>query len=152
MKNEVAFKQQALKERLNQEAIIDEQNKMGPGWMQEINCNEKIIEERSKLLNKIQGQENYVQILANRAKNRELRDKDLKDYQKLYSEDLINRLTIKGGQQYEEQMAKIRKISDKRQINASFKDNEQVVQNKTIEQLAKIDQEKADKVIREQNI
>ena len=125
---------------------------MGPGWMQEINCNEKIIEERSKLLNKIQGQENYVQILANRAKNRELRDKDLKDYQKLYSEDLINRLTIKGGQQYEEQMAKIRKISDKRQINASFKDNEQVVQNKTIEQLAKIDQEKADKVIREQNI
>ena len=49
-------------------------------------------------------------------------------------------------------MAKIRKISDKRQINASFKDNEQVVQNKTIEQLAKIDQEKADKVIREQNI
>lgn len=65
--------------------------------MQEINCNEKIIEERSKLLNKIQGQENYVQILANRAKNRELRDKDLKNYQKLYSEDLINRLTIKGG-------------------------------------------------------
>ena len=48
--------------------------------MQEINCNEKIIEERSKLLNKIQGQENYVQILANRAKNRELRDKDLKNY------------------------------------------------------------------------
>ena len=49
-------------------------------------------------------------------------------------------------------MATIRKIRDKRQINASFKDNEQVVLNKTIEQLAQIDQEKADKVIREKNI
>ena len=33
MKKEVDYKQKAQQERIQQEAIIDEQNKMGPGWM-----------------------------------------------------------------------------------------------------------------------
>ena len=101
------------------------------------------------MLNKIQGQENYVQIFANRKKNREQRDRELDDYQKHYKTDLINRLTIKGGQQYEQQMSMMRKLCEKRQINAAFKDNEQIINNKTLEQLAKADQEKATKVIEE---
>ena len=46
-------------------------------------------------------------------------------------------------------MSMMRKLCEKRQINASFKDNEQIINNKTLEQLANIDQEKATKVIRE---
>ena len=42
------------------EAIMDEENKEGPPFLLEMAKNEKEIEERSKLLKKIEGNKNYV--------------------------------------------------------------------------------------------
>ena len=39
MKHDVAFKQRVHQERIQQEHLIDEQNKRGPGWMQEMQSN-----------------------------------------------------------------------------------------------------------------
>jgi len=60
MYEEVGQREKARQELKVQEAIIDDQNKEGPPFILEMAKNEKAIEERTKMLNQIEGRENYV--------------------------------------------------------------------------------------------
>lgn len=99
MYEEVGQREKARQELKVQEAIIDDQNKEGPPFILEMAKNEKAIEERTKMLNQIEGRENYVQIFANRRKNRKEKEKELHDYHTMYNEDLLVRLTARGNQE-----------------------------------------------------
>ena len=96
MYEEVANREKVRQEKIIQEAVIDEHNKEGPPFLLEMEQNEKAIEERTKMLNQIEGRDNYIQIFANRRKNRKQREKELHDYHTLYNEDLLVRLTNRG--------------------------------------------------------
>ena len=143
MYQEAAQREMARQEQRIQEAVIDEQNKEGPPFILEMAQNEKAIEERTKMLNQIEGRDNYIQIFKNRRNKRKTREKDLQEYHTLYSEDLLVRLTNRGNLQLEEQLHGMREQAERKYKNAIFKGDEQVVMNVSLDHLGNLDQIKA---------
>lgn len=80
-----------------------------------MDSNQKKFEEKTKLANKMQGDENYVLMLGKKQQNHQKKLSDLAEYKANFQEDLLARLTQRGQQQEKERrlwMAKKQQIRE----------------------------------------
>lgn len=84
MKGELGISMKQLEERKKddkqKEAAIDQLHKKGPPMMQEIDSNQRLIEEKTKMVNQMQGDGNYTLMLSQRKKEKKQKYQELAEY------------------------------------------------------------------------
>ena len=66
------------------EAYIDEKNKPGPPMMIEIEANQNQVEENTRQMNKMQGDENYALMLSNRQAIKRAKEDSIAEFNAKY--------------------------------------------------------------------
>ena len=84
MKKDLSLAMRQLEERKQaqrqREAEIDHLHKDGPPMMQEIDFNQKRLEEKTKEVNRMQGDGNYTLMLSQRKQQKRQKCEDLAEY------------------------------------------------------------------------
>ena len=84
--------------------MIDEENKEGPPFLVEMEQRENAIISKTKSLNDNKGQENYIQMVLDKNREKQRRLEEIDDFQASYNEELLHKWNTMNKREFNDKL------------------------------------------------
>ena len=91
-------------------AMIDEQNKEGPPFILEMEERENAILSKTRKLNDNKGQDNYIQMMIDKNREKQRRMEEIDDFNANFGEDLVQKWNNNNQKDFNEKVQSMMQV------------------------------------------